>query len=773
MTDRNRLRVLEELGMEFDRVIALEARPQRLPLRRALVLGLAAALLLAGVAAAASYLLTGSPIPSARQRDVPAEATPRPGTARVVDLRAADPGGAPPWTLRLSRSHTGQLCAAVGQVVEGTFGLVGLDGRFRRLPLLGVDACAAERGRPPAMIGARMFDAERPRDVRTVLYGVAGEGLDSAVVRGPNGERRLEVSDGGAFVAAFRGYVEDVQPRVTLRFEDGTRREFPFGAIKQASAPDPQGGPPWTVDADERRGERAGQTCAQFRRARGRFGAGFGALSYPICGDLGRDRIFFEVAPFPRAQDHRDIAQTFAWGYAPARTVLWGAADESVAAVTVRHAGRDVPVDLSAEGSGFVRVFPAGTQPEALQVVVRLRDGTVRTYRGGQNLRDADGDRRASDFRRPVLGRVGGGPPQPRRPAAPGPRAEADPFRHDRDTVRMAARRAAPGPDWALRTWRAEVRRTGQAMRCVQLGRVDARGRFRLPGERSEPAPVNAKGAACAPARKGQMPHRAETFLDDPLAYAPTPVRTVVWGSAGPGARKVTLVGPWGRRELRTGVGGAFVLVVGPHLLDTRGVHVLATYADGTRRSARNPGFRPARVVPGSVRIEARAPDPEGLQPWGVQVWQTRKGGLCRHEGRIVAGRAGAIDHDRGTFAAYPMYEGGSCSPAGRGALPAEMPVGISIGAGTGGLEASEALRQARIRRRTLPGRTTISARARPDVETVTFRTPRDVRTLRPSGRTGSILLVYDGEFLGGGTITYTATFKDGRHITHELPLMP
>ena len=368
-----------------------------------------------------------------------------------------------------------------------------------------------------------------------------------------------------------------------------------------------------------------------------------------------------------------------------------------------------------------------------------------------------------------------GGPRQPRRPARPGPRAEPDPFRHDRDTVRLAARQAAPGPDWALRTWRVEVRRSGQAMRCVQLGRVDARGRFRLPGAgaRSDPAPVSAKGATCAPARKGQMPHRAETFLDDPLAYAPRPVRTVVWGSAGPGARTVTLRGPWGRREVDAGAGGAFLLVVGPHLLDTRGVHVLATYADGSRRSSRNPGFRPARVVPGSVRIEARAPDAEGLQPWGVQVWQTRKGELCRHEGRIAAGRTGAINHDRGTFTAYPMYEGGSCSPAGRRELPAEMPVAVSIATGTGGLEASKALRQARIRRRTLPGRTTISARTRPDVETVTFRTPRDGRTLRPAGRTRSILLVYDGEFIGAGAITYTATLKNGRRITHELPLTP
>jgi hypothetical protein len=56
-------------------------------------------------------------------------------------------------------------------------------------------------------------------------------------------------------------------------------------------------------------------------------------------------------------------------------------------------------------------------------------------------------------------------------------------------------------------------------------------------------------------------------------------------------------------------------------------------------------------------------------------------------------------------------------------------------------------------------------------VQCVTFRTPRDVRTLEPAGRTRSMLLVYDGEFLGGSAIT-TATLKNGKRITRELPLM-
>lgn len=767
MTDR--LRVLEELGMEFDRIGAAAAAPAgaRRPLRvrRAAVLAFAALLVAAGLAVAASLIVTGEPIPSARQDDVPPEATPDPGTAQVADVRAEDPGGAPPWTVRLSRSRTGQLCAAVGQVVDERFGLVGLDGRFRPLPLLGVDACAAEGGEPPAVIGARMFAGRRREDVRTVVYGAAGGGLRGVSVRAAGGERSVDVGDEGTFAAAYRGYVEDVQPRVVLRFADGRERTFAFGVTSQPSAPDPEGGPPWVVDASARAGDRAGQTCAQFRRARDRFGRAHSSLSYPICGDLARDHVFFELAPFPRRQDHEDLAQTFPWDYGPARTVLWGAADPSVEAVVVRGAGKDVPVDLAGDGAGFVSVFPAGTEPESLEVVVRYRDGTERTYRGGQNLRDAGGRPRASEFAREVLGPVPGGPPPAPADDANAPPPMPDPFRHDAGSVKVGSRAGG----FAVRSWRARVARTGLPMRCAQLGRIRD-GRFVLPEGGSA---LGERGATCAPATARDVPYRTETFLDDPLAYAPRPTRTVVWGTAGAAARRVTIAGPWGRREVRAGPGGTFLLVLPPQRLDRRGVHVLTTYRDGSRASSRNPGFRPSRVVPGSVRIDARAPDPDGLQPWGLQVWRTRAGAVCRQEGRIVGGRVGSIDHDRGTFHAYPMYEGGACSTVPRTALQSSRPVGLSVSSQPGLEDEGDALRAARERRRTLPGRTTIVATARPDVELVTLRTPRDVRTLRPSERGGSMLVVYDGELLGGADIEYTAVLRGGRRVTHALPLSP
>jgi hypothetical protein len=107
----------------------------------------------------------------------PADTTPEqrvaPATSAVTTLRAADPErGQPAWTLRLARSQTGLQCSTVGQVRDGEFGLVGLDGAFRALPEANVDAC----GEPGALLGERVFAARRVSTVGTVVSGVAGAG---------------------------------------------------------------------------------------------------------------------------------------------------------------------------------------------------------------------------------------------------------------------------------------------------------------------------------------------------------------------------------------------------------------------------------------------------------------------------------------------------------------------------------------------------------------------------------------------------------------------
>ncbi|HWX73733.1 MAG TPA: hypothetical protein VNZ05_00405, partial [Solirubrobacteraceae bacterium] len=76
------------------------------------------------------------------------------------------------------------------------------------------------------------------------------------------------------------------------------------------------------------------------------------------------------------------------------------------------------------------------------------------------------------------------------------------------------------------------------------------------------------------------------------------------------------------------------------------------------------------------------------------------------------------------------------------------------------------------VQRRTLPGHTIITGIADADVVSVTLATPRDVRTLRPSGPQHALIAVYDGEFFRGA-ITATVRLSDGRSVSEVVPNGP
>ncbi len=751
------LRVLEELGRELDGVIARESvvrAPQRLA--HTLVLALLGVLLATGVAAAASYVLTGSPIPGSHGADVPPEATPRPGSARLAGLDAADPGGGPAWDLRVSRSETGQLCSAVGQVVEGKFGLVGLDSRFRRLPLAGVDACG-DRALAAVLIGARVFDAASRERVRTVVNGVGGNGLREVQVTTAEGaSRALRPGSGGTFLAVYSGYVEELRPQVRLTYADGSQRSFAFGVSAGGQDRDPDGGPRWVARASRwTSGSRAGQTCVQARRAHGRTQR-LSPLMAPLCGDLDRDALFFDVAAFPRGGAAGAQRGRFPWGSHAPRTLVWGAASDTVRAIEVEHGGSRRLVDLSGDGTGFIAVLPGGTDPFGVRVHVTLADGTSRSYTGGQNLRAEGGAPQRSELRHPVA--VDPGP-------VTGPARSSLVAIDGTTRIELRVRARDGGGDWALRSWRARGRGSGRLLDCVALGRLVA-GVFRLPGATSAEPPSDV-GAVCAASRerRAAITSRDETLLDDGLAYAPRPVATVVWGLAPAGARDVTVGGLGPSAVVRSSRRGAFLAVAPPARLE-RGA-VIRARVGGRRVSSSRPGFRPAAVVAGSARIETRAPDPEGAQPWGELVWRLAGGRVCTSEGRIVGDQVGSVDQRRGAFHPVPLFEAGRCDRA-----PTE-PVVFGITSGMDGDASALSPGRARVQRRTLPGRTVVSGFARGDVRAVTVRTPRDVRTLRPSGRSGAFLVVYDGEFFGGGEVAVDALLASGRTVrsTLELPL--
>src|SRR4051794_38495930 len=126
-----RLRALDELGEEFARVAG--GRAGRARSRRVLVLAALAVLLLAAVALAATGVLTGEPVrnpPGVRFTPKAGVGTPLLRTARLVDVRVADPGGGPPWAMRTVRTTRGLGCVQLGRLAGGRLGVLGQDGAF-------------------------------------------------------------------------------------------------------------------------------------------------------------------------------------------------------------------------------------------------------------------------------------------------------------------------------------------------------------------------------------------------------------------------------------------------------------------------------------------------------------------------------------------------------------------------------------------------------------------------------------------------------------------
>jgi hypothetical protein len=94
--------------------------------RRGPVALAAPALLL--IALVVAHTMSGPSSPRAVGGGPPGTAT---APARVLTLRAADPGGGAPWGMRVVATPSGLLCAQVARLKNGTLGQLGLDGAFK------------------------------------------------------------------------------------------------------------------------------------------------------------------------------------------------------------------------------------------------------------------------------------------------------------------------------------------------------------------------------------------------------------------------------------------------------------------------------------------------------------------------------------------------------------------------------------------------------------------------------------------------------------------
>jgi hypothetical protein len=188
--------------------------------RRANAALVAALVVLAGgaIAAAATGLLTGSPVSSPAGAPVPhaGYGVPLVGGSNLLALRVADPEGGLPWGMRIVHTTRGLVCVQVGRVYRGQLGQLGVDGVFHddgRFHPLGSDVlygtseaiiqcvlpsqsfsygdASADRSGDPVP-----FEGVRPpaRELRSISFGLLGPNAASVTYRTRSGLRTEPVN---------------------------------------------------------------------------------------------------------------------------------------------------------------------------------------------------------------------------------------------------------------------------------------------------------------------------------------------------------------------------------------------------------------------------------------------------------------------------------------------------------------------------------------------------------------------------------------------------
>ncbi|HEY2602577.1 MAG TPA: hypothetical protein VGI67_13550 [Thermoleophilaceae bacterium] len=350
------------------------------------------------------------------------------------------------------------------------------------------------------------------------------------------------------------------------------------------------------------------------------------------------------------------------------------------------------------------------------------------------------------------------------------------------------------GPPFAIRAFRAVMRapspvhgppRPGRLLGhdlCAQLGRI-YRGRFGWidAGNRFRPARFSYVGAPieCGERwrdKRNDPELTRTTLITNPLLANAQPTESVVWGIAGSLLRGVSLqVDGVSTQPVKISKRGAFLAFADPS-----GPSKVTGNFGYAGRPPKTLTLDPARPLPvspplnryehgivlDSEQLEARAPDPTGELPWGIEASRSTKGGYCPWDiGRVVGSRVGRIDYSLDTFT-----DSGVLPCLSKIGFTRKMPVqwNMTEGASDPDLEVGSDPDLGRVALRTLPGRTVMSGLVSPDVREITIQTPRDVRTIVPSPRAHAFIVVYDGSFPAGNT-DLRVTFSDGSHTVQHL----
>jgi hypothetical protein len=192
--------VLQDLGRQFHAAAKQEMAPRRRRARgwrRALLVAVAAAILVAGVAGAARLIGVGDSVKDTK--DIPSRL--RPNGRPEIAVRTADPDGGPAWAAAAYVAAGGQDCVVAGRERGGVIGLQLSRDEFRPLEPRTFGACGRlDRSR-------LVFSVSRPRDMfdRSIVYGRARAGVHAVQMTVEGDRRRVPVGSAGTFLAVYEG----------------------------------------------------------------------------------------------------------------------------------------------------------------------------------------------------------------------------------------------------------------------------------------------------------------------------------------------------------------------------------------------------------------------------------------------------------------------------------------------------------------------------------------------------------------------------------------
>jgi hypothetical protein len=191
-----------------DQLVSVPVQHRRRRAWPALLTFLGVGPLLAAGALAATGVIGAKPDP---KRGVGA---PISSSARLLDLRVADPAGGPPWGLRTVKTTRGTTCLEAGRVVDGQHGVLRPDGTFQAVAagngsancvaddaagnaFIGISAATTTSG-PLAKVTCGIASPQLPvcpaQDQRRVMYGLLGPEATAIVYRDQGTVRKQEVT---------------------------------------------------------------------------------------------------------------------------------------------------------------------------------------------------------------------------------------------------------------------------------------------------------------------------------------------------------------------------------------------------------------------------------------------------------------------------------------------------------------------------------------------------------------------------------------------------